>query len=225
MGQARILSTSRIVDRALRKRVGPLLQEAGFTTINARNAWAWHEKLVWVFSMRAVGSYFSLVTGWPPGSIEVRLGIFFLFTPRHFPVKTDAQNRLLPAEPMCHMRTPLERGLNQDEYMGQLTNATERQRRDLWWVEPDASNSTAVAEDIAVSFSQYGVSWFSSNSDLATALVEIESGPDCFLKFDTAAFLAREIEDYDRWQRYAALTETEAKRIDYPIDPKTRYGI
>ena len=74
-------STSTIVNRALRQAVRPVLTEAGFTMGNARNAWMWLDRAVCVFHVRAVGSYFSQVTGWPPGSLGVWIAVFYTFMP------------------------------------------------------------------------------------------------------------------------------------------------
>lgn len=218
-------STSAVFDRALRVAVVPVLRGAGFHKVNARNGWLWTEKSIWVFNIRAVGNYFSLVTGWPPGSVGVWLGIYFVFIPTDFPVKFDDKGRMLPAEFICHMRSHLKSGLNQDDFVSQLALLPERQRKDLWWIEPDGSNSVPVAEDIASSLRNSGLSWFSHSSNLTTALTEVESGHDCFVKFDTAAFLAREIDDRDRWQKYALLAEAMATKIGRSIDRRSRYGI
>lgn len=217
--------TSAILNRALRKSVVPLLREASFAKVDARNGWLWLEKVVWVFNIRAVGHYFSSVTGWPPGSVGASLGIFFRFMPRDFPIKQDSKGRLLPAEHLCQMRLRLERGLDQDESIGRLVNAAERRRKDLWWVEPDGGNCSAVAEDIAWSLREHGLSWFARYSNLPMALAKVERSHDCFIKFDTATFLAREIGDTDRWHRYAMLAETESNHIGRRINREARYGV
>jgi len=202
-----------------------LLREANFVKVDARNGWLWLEKTIWVFNIRAVGHYFSSVTGWPPGSVGVWLGIFFQFMPSDVPIRMDNEGRLLPAEHVCQMRLHLERGLDQNEGIGRLVNAAERRRSDLWWVEPDGGDSSAVAEDIARALREHGLPWFARYSNLAVALAEVESSHDCFSKFDTAAFLAREIGDRDRWHRYAMLAEATGNRIGRHIDRETRYGV
>jgi hypothetical protein len=53
-------STSAIVNRALRAHVVPVLGEAGFAKIDARNAWRWLDRTVWVVNIRAVGRYFRM---------------------------------------------------------------------------------------------------------------------------------------------------------------------
>ena len=55
----------------------------------------------------------------------------------------------MPAEYECHMRSHLECGLGQTQRVRSLRNLLERERKDIWWVEPDGSNSEDVASDIA----------------------------------------------------------------------------
>ena len=63
-------STSALLNKVLRRSVVPTLREAGFQHTDARNGWSWRDDFIWVFNIRAVGSYFSDCTGWPPGSLK-----------------------------------------------------------------------------------------------------------------------------------------------------------
>jgi hypothetical protein len=218
-------STSAIVNRSLRATVSPLLCELGFEKVDARNGWRWLDKVIWVFNIRAVGSYFSDVTGWPPGSLGVWLGAYYTFMPRDLPIKVDDHGRLVPPEHVCQMRTHLDRGLQQEERTSRLRNPAERLRTDIWWVEPDGSNAATVAADIADSLRSAGAPWFTGHSDLGVTLTEVDGERDCFVKFDRAALLAREIRDQDRLRRYAALATTEAARSGRPNDGRARYGV
>jgi hypothetical protein len=131
-------TTSAVVNLSLRKYVTPLLREAGFQKLDARNGWRWQEKLVSVFNIRAVGGYFSRVTRWPPGSVCVWLGGFYTFTHQPVWMKFDKKGRLLPTESQCHIRSHLERGLDQAARVRLLRNP-EQKRKDIWWLEPDGS--------------------------------------------------------------------------------------
>ena len=213
--------TSAIVNRMLRKHVTPILREAGFDKVDARNGWMWRNRVVCVFNIRAVGNYFSDVTGWPPGSVGVWLGAFYTFVPEKTSIKLDAQNRLLPAEYQCHMRRHLDCGINPTQRLQALSNPAEQKRKDIWWVEPDGSNADAVASDIAHSLAEQGLPWFSRVMDLYSALSDIEGERDCYNKFVRAAFLSRELRDKLRWEKYASLAETEAKRIGQTFDRGT----
>ncbi len=219
-----MISTSPIVNRALRKTVSPVLREAGFMKVDARNGWRWLGKVVWVFNIRAVGAYFSAVTGWPPGSVGASLGVYFIFIPMGREVKISDDGRALPKEYMCQMRSQLRCGLVQDEHKSRLINPAERRRNDLWWIDPDGSNAESVATDIALSLREVGLQWFVRYTDVSTAFTEVEGRHDCFVKFDTAAFLARELGDLVRWREYVRLAVAESNRIGFPFDGG-RYGV
>jgi hypothetical protein len=218
-------STSALLNKSLRQRVVPLLREAGFQQVDARNAWSWRDDCVCVFNIRSVGRYFSEVTGWPPGSVCVWLGVFFTFTPRPTGMKHDAQGRQRPQEYECHMRSGLSRGLDQSARIRVLHNPAERQRTDIWWVEADGSNADEVACDIAAAIVAQGLPWFAQASNLRSALAMVEAMRDSFIKFTMAALLAKQIGDTERWRTYDELAEAEARRIGQSIDRETWTGI
>ncbi len=216
-----MLSTSAIVNKSFRKIVSPTLRTAGFEKIDARNGWRWIDKTIWVFNIRAVGSYFSEATGWPPGSVGVWLGVFYTFMPNISKIKTDEKGRLTPAEYMCQMRTHLDCNVNQKEKLARLPNAAERRRIDIWWVEPDGENADEMAKDIRESLLEQGIPWFTQATNPVQALALIESEHDCFNKYVRAYFLAKEIGDEKRYRKYVSLAEAESKRIGESLDPKT----
>jgi hypothetical protein len=87
-----VASRSALLNKPLRTLVVPILRDAGFQHVDARNGWRWHNDVIWVFNIRSVGSYFSDVTGWPPGSVCAWLGVFFTFSPRPGGMKVDRPN-------------------------------------------------------------------------------------------------------------------------------------
>jgi hypothetical protein len=218
-------STSAPLNKPLRTLVVPILRDAGFQQVDARNGWSWRNDLIWVFNIRSVGSYFSGVTGWPPGSVCAWLGVFFTFAPRPGGMKVDDRGRMRPAEHSCHMRDHLVRNVDQSSRMRRLWNSAERERTDIWWVQPDGENVDEVASDIANALRDHGLPWYARASDLESALGLVEAGHDCLVKFAKAALLARRLGDEDRWRRYDALAETEARRIGHSVDRDTWLGI
>ena len=214
-------TTSQIVNQSLRHYVSPLLRKADFQTVDARNGWHWRDKVICVVNVRAVGNYFSGVTGWPPGSVNVSLGILYPFVPHWTSIKRDKQGRLQPKDHYCHMRTQLECGRDQTHLVQSLRNPAERRRKDLWWIDPEGRDAEEVAQDIAISLHKDGLPWFSRFSNLEVALEKFEAWSDSFNKFVIAAFLARELGDTERWQKYDSLAETEAQRIGKSTDRNT----
>ncbi len=217
-------STSAIMNRALRAHVLPVLRNADFMQMDARNAWRWQEKTIWVFNIRAVGNYFSSVTGWPPGSVGVWLGVYYPFFPREPHIKADKHGRLLPAEHMCHTRTHLDCTLDQSARVASLLNPAERRRTDIWWIDPQGESSVSASTNIAAALAEEGLPWLRDNSDLSRTLKEVEAERDCFTKFDTAALLAREIGDADKMRVYARLALAEGRRIKRIVD-ESRYDV
>ena len=218
-------STTSLLNKPLRKYVASILRDNEFQYADARNAWRWEENCILVFNIRAVGNYFSQVTGWPPGSLNAGLGVFYTFGPQHPQVKIDDRGRLRPQVHLCHMRSHLQCSLDQVDHVRHLMNPAERARTDIWWVEPDGSNAEDVAIDIASSISGQAFSWFNECSNLERALAIVESTRDCFNKFSKAALLAYRIGDKQRWKKYDQLAEAEALRIGISTNREGWYGL
>jgi ribosomal protein L13 len=117
------------------------------------------------------------------------------------------------------MRSHLERTLSQEELVRALRNPAERERRDLWWVDPDGANAGEVAADVASALVTRGLPWFDRCSDLSTALAIVQAERDCFSKFVLAAHLAEQLGDTQLLRHYRGLAENEAVRIDVKPDP------
>lgn len=218
-------STSAIVNKSLRAYVSPLLREHGFQKVDARNGWLWHADTVWIFQIRAVGNYFSQVTGWPPGSVCAWLGLYFTFTPKYPRLKYDKIGRPLPEECMGHMRSQLECRIDQTSLMDGILSDFESKRKDIWWVDPEDNNADEVAKDIAKSLAEQGLPWFKQMSDLEYSFSIVEKFHDSFHKYTLAAHLARMIGNDDKWRQYDSLAEKEAMRIGVSTDRSTWYGI
>jgi hypothetical protein len=137
-------SSSAIINKAFRRHLCPVIRAAGFEKVDARNGWAWKTDCVWVLMVRAVGNYFSEVTGWPPASVGVSLGVYYSFIPSRQPFKADKKGRSLPTEYQCHMRSRLESRLPQDDRVSVLPNPAERGRKDLWWLDPSGASADST---------------------------------------------------------------------------------
>jgi len=207
------------INKALRKHVSPLLRQIGFEKVDSRNGWAWKSETTMVVTIRAVGKQFGDVTGWPPSSVCVWLGVNYSFMPCLSPLKLDLAGRALPAEHECHMRSHLKRELEQKERIESLSNPAERERRDIWWLDPNGENAEEVACDLASSLQSQAIPWFASCLDLESAFLSIESESDCFVKFVRASYLAKRIGRNDAYKRYSECAEKEARRIHLSPSP------
>ena len=203
------------MNKLLRRHLSPILRDSGFTKVSARKSWGWHGHCTWVLQIRAVGNYFSQVTGWPPMSVCVWTGIYYDFVPfrGHTPPKTDNKGRLIPDEVYCHMRSHLSCTLDQKVYTKALSNLPERSRKDIWWFESDGSNMTEAVKNIVQCFVSEGEQWFRRYTDLPATLAYIESERDCLIKYYNAKYFAKHLGLADRYRHYADLVEKEEARI------------
>lgn len=203
------------IDKLLRRHLSPILRESGFTKVSARKSWGWHGPCTWVLQIRAVGNYFSQVTGWPPMSVCVWTGVYYDFVPfaGHTPHKTDNRGRLIPDEAHCQVRSHLSCTLDQKAYTKALSNPGERSREDIWWFEPDGNNMAEAVENIAQCFVSEGEPWFRRYTDLPATLAYIESEGDCLVKYYNAKYFAKHLGLDELYSRYADLAEKEEARI------------
>jgi hypothetical protein len=203
------------INKVLRRTLSPILKQHGFTQVKTRHNWGWHGPCTWVLHIRAVGAYFSDVTGWPPMSVGVGLGVFYDFVPSDYvgPVKLDSNGKPLAREEQCHQRLQLSRGLDQWQLTQRLGNPAEQTRTDLWWIERDGSNVEAVVQDIAQQFLAEGLPWFERMSDLHVAYAEIQQERDCFDKLYRAVAFAKFLGFQSEYLTDRERLKREAERI------------
>jgi len=207
------------VDKFLRRDLSPIIREDGFQKVSARKACCWRDQCVLVFQIRAVGSYFSDVTGWPPMSVGAWTGVYYDFIPvdRHRPPKIDLKGRLIPDEWQCHLRSHLCRTLDQSRYTERLSNPAERVRKDIWWLERSGSNIEEVVENMVLCFMDQAAPWFQRFADLSMAFSEIEAGHDCYTKYYQAEWFAKALGLERKHKMYAELRIQEGNRIGLQI--------
>ena len=199
--------------------MAPVLRAYGFQRVDARNGRLWNDEAICVFNVRAVGSYFRDVTGWPAASLTVWLGVYFPFIPRVTPLRKDSQGRLLPKEHDCAMRSSLRVGIDQSSLVQGLSNAAEKRRQDIWWVQADGSDAERAALDIASQLEAEGLPWYDRNREPLGALETVEAEHDCYHKLTRASYFAWAAGDRVRQRRYTQLARTEAARIGREWQP------
>ena len=139
------------IDKHIRRVISPLLRENGFSKVMMRNNWAYRDTCIWIFNIRAVGNYFSQVTGFPPMSLTAWLGVLYTFIPAQAEIKTDRDGLLLPQEYLGHMRSALRNYDHRLQVRSGLTNPAEVKRDDIWWIDPDGGNIGPMVDDLAAS--------------------------------------------------------------------------
>lgn len=201
---------SKEINKEIRKIISPILSENGFDVIKVRNNWLHKKDVIWVFNLRAVGNYFSLVTGWPSMSLTGWLGMYYLFIPKVYKQKNTA----LPDEAACDLRSEINVSIDQSEFTRTLDNPPERKRTDIWWVEKDGSNLNKVIEDIKVSFLKDSIPWFKRLSNIENTWDEMQKQNDCYDKYYKLMYTAKFLRRKSEFNKYKELFLLEAKRIN-----------
>jgi len=204
------------INKVLRRYLRPVLIENGFDLIESRKGWGYKSPCVWTFGIRAVGSYFSDVTGWPPMSVSVSVGIYYQFIPWIVPrpLKVDSKGRLQPDIGDCHRKAQVYRSLDQSVYTSSLSHGPERARRDLWWIEEDGSNVADVIENITFCVLEQGIPWLLENSDIERVFAVVEGEMDCLVKYQTASAFARHLGNAEKHAHYQRLAGAEGQHLE-----------
>jgi len=206
------------IDKHIRRVISPLLRENGFSKVMTRNNWAYRDTCIWIFNIRAVGNYFSQVTGFPPMSLTAWLGVLYTFIPAQAEIKTDRDGLLLPQEYLGHMRSALRNYDHRLQVRSGLTNPAEVKRDDIWWIDPDGGNIGPMVDDLAASLRTTGLPWLKDMTDLEQAFSVVEKDHDCYAKFRMAMYLSKELGKEEEFRKYKRLFEEEAKRIGQPAE-------
>lgn len=149
---------SKDVNKAITKRIKPMLKEAGFARSTARTFWRHKEDRIEVVNFQSFNSYLADGVGCTTFSFAVNLGIFFLCIPAQF-VK-EKNGILLPEEFACHFRRRLFKTIKQPQLP----------RRDTWYVSVDGSDLEAVIQDARNAIEEVGLAWFDRYADMHEVL-------------------------------------------------------
>ena len=149
--------TSSDVNRALRTGLEPTLRELGFTRLKSRHYWRYFPDCVWALHLKAVGSFFSSVTGFPPASLVVELGVYYLNFPSGPIAALDPGGQPIPGITDCQVRLSLVNQRNQIALRPASMLGPERSRTDIWWLNPDGSNLLEAVEDIREAVVAFGI--------------------------------------------------------------------
>lgn len=76
---------SKIVNKAIKQHIIPVLKENGFKVITQRSAWRYNTTRIDVINFQSFNSYLAESVGCTTFSFAVNLGIYFLGIPIEFP--------------------------------------------------------------------------------------------------------------------------------------------
>jgi len=133
----------KVVGRALREEIRPLLREVGFTQFNDRKAWRETEYTIDHVTLRSFNAYNAGVLGCPSYSVTVEVGVFYrCFDPD--------KNR--PQDYDCTFRSILAKTIRQPFFASTFMTQHGRinDRYEILYVKPDGSNLREVVAEAKV---------------------------------------------------------------------------
>lgn len=149
---------SKVVNKAIRQSVRPLLKELGFSRFTPRTAWRYTEGRVEVLNFQSFNSYLAESIGATTYSFSVNLGCLLLEVPSTGIKVKDGF--LMPQEYECHLRGRLSRGFRQREL----------KRRDTWYIDPDGRYLERAMQDVATAIQRDAEPWFAQLRDSGQVL-------------------------------------------------------
>lgn len=198
-------SPTRLINEGFRKHITPLLKQSGFETPNVRKSYWRVSHAMCVLEIRALGAYLGFASGFPASSVCVWLGVYYpFFSPDDYNksrIKADSRGMLVPMEVQCHLRDHLVAPIANPK-QETLWNPAERQRRDVFWLEPDGSDADTVSRQIAELLSEFALPWFKKRAEPLTAICEIEADSTLNNKEFLCAHLALAAGRKDLSERY-----------------------
>ena len=148
---------SKVVDKALRKTIRPVLKQAGFSRFTARVAWRHGTDAIDVIELRSVGAHDADRLETSSFSFSASLGKFPLYVPPTWPpkVKDGLQQ---PTEPECIFRGAI-----------MPTVSPCRKDRRVWSVDGDGRNLLWCVRDLEAQLPA-AMRWFDRLNDRAEVL-------------------------------------------------------
>ena len=140
---------SKVVSKAIKEKIRPLLKSEGFTEFNDRNAWRHAEDKIYVINFQSYNKYNADVMGCTTFSFSVNLGIYLKYIPREFEIK-EKNGLLYPMEYECHFRASLKRGYR--EWFKRINT--------LWYVGKNGANLDQAINDTQQQIQKFALPWF-----------------------------------------------------------------
>lgn len=145
---------SSVVNREIKSKIRPFLQDDGFTQFTPRTSWRYSHGKIDVINFQSFNSYLANSLGCTTHSFCVRLGCSFDFMPYRQRVKRK-DGYLRPEEYECYFRLALQKSIKQSNL----------KRTDVWYVDPTGKNLEIVIADAKKAILETGLSWFNRFTD------------------------------------------------------------
>ncbi len=126
---------SRVVNKAIKQVVHPVLKEHGFTQFTSRNSWRYRAQRIDVINFQSFNAYLAESVGCTTYSFAVNIGCFLKYIPVTHPIRTRS-DQLIPQEYECPLRMTLHKGLTQRRL----------KRPDIWLIKGERDVEPCVAD-------------------------------------------------------------------------------
>lgn len=112
-------------------------------------------------------------------TFNLNLGVYYKFITKinEGEFKNGKDEPLFPKAYECHIRRCLLRSFIQNPPNKDL-NQIDRRRRDIWYINEDASNLNVIIDEVKKVVASEGMRWFEQFSDLSFAFKHIKSGSE-----------------------------------------------
>jgi hypothetical protein len=144
---------SKVVNRAIRGHVWPLVKEAGFNSTTSRTAWRHSADKVDVVNFQSFNRYNADVLGVTTFSFAVNLGCYLLYVPPQRPPKKITDGQPYPAEYECHFRGSVRPTVFQA-----------RTNEGIWAIDQNGDNLAWCLNDVAKQL-PHVLAWFDRLND------------------------------------------------------------
>ncbi len=152
---------SKIVTKEIKSKIQPLLKESGFQYSSGRTFWRYQRERIDILNFQSFNSYNAAVLGCTTFSFSVNLSVLLNYIPSETDI-SEKNGMKTPSESQGHFRSPILKGIVQQEF----------QRQDIWYVDNEGENLFKVFSDCKSQIETYGLTWF-QKFDLKESVYEI----------------------------------------------------
>lgn len=163
---------SKVVNKAIRENIRPILKEAGFSKFTARNAWRYRGEIIEVVNFQFFNSNLAESVGCTTYSFSINLGSYFKWKERMPWYRLNANNKILdtPQEYSCDLRGFLQKNLDQHNLFHPYQEYNGKDRKNVWYILEDGTNLIESVESAALSIKTEALPWFNQISNLDALL-------------------------------------------------------
>ena len=239
----------RIVAREIKREIWPMLRGHGFSKFSEKTAWRYLPEQIYVVNFQSFNRYLADGLGCTTFSFALNLGIYFKAIPEIGKVNGKPDPSEAPQASDCHFRHSLLKGITQPsvcrsiwpaelddpgEALAKVRDVLQTPlapRPDIWIVDPDGANLSAVVADARTVLEREGLSWFAKHQSMEYVLEVLLAGghvPQFYSAVDSPVgkhvigHLAHSLGRHDIAVQMLADADSEFKSIEARFAPFRR---